>query len=158
MRSDRCGGCVVERAHRVAIGGAIFGNFCGERVVQRQLGNTVAQIAGRDGARIARGSILREMHDNIDGLQYAYGFHGDQLGIARPDPDPEQPPDWCGRVHAFSRASALMAAAVMALPPSRPRTIRNGTFCVLPASASFDSAAPTNPTGMPRIAAGRGAP
>ena len=46
----------------------------------------------------------------------------------------------------------------MALPPMRPRTMRNGTPRGLSASASFDSAAPTKPTGMPRMAAGFGAP
>src|SRR4051812_41755807 len=78
-----------------------------------------------------------------------------QLGISGTDADPDE----LGRsAHRPALASALTAAAVMALPPMRPRTIRNGTPRGSAASASFDSAAPTKPTGMPRIAAGFGAP
>ena len=53
---------------------------------------------------------------------------------------------------------AFMAAAAMALPPRRPNNVMCGIFNVVLASASFDSAAPTKPTGKPRIAEGIGAP
>src|SRR2546421_89292 len=46
----------------------------------------------------------------------------------------------------------------MALPPMRPRTMRNGRPWAFVASASLASAAPTKPTGMPSTAAGFGAP
>ena len=52
-------------------------------------------------------------------------------------------------------AFALTAAAAMALPPLRPLSAKNGTPKEFPARASFDSAAPTKPTGKPRISAGR---
>src|SRR6185369_14533515 len=44
-------------------------------------------------------------------------------------------------------SSALTAAAASALPPRRPRRVRNGIPRSAAISASFDSAAPTNPTG-----------
>src|SRR5579862_1325278 len=77
-----------------------------------------------------------------------------QLRIARTDADAEK----FSRAHNPALASALTAAAVMALPPIRPRTMMNGTPRGSAASASLDSAAPTKPTGMPRMAAGFGAP
>ena len=78
--------------------------------------------------------------------------------LAGADPDPKEASAVGDLAHDVGRANALTAAAVMALPPRRPRTIRNGMLRAPRASASFDSAAPTNPTGVPMIAAGRGAP
>src|SRR5215472_12505462 len=98
--------------------------------------------------------------DHIGFLQRARGFERHQFRIAGSDADADQLSGFCHacRGHMPGLANALIAAAVMALPPTRPRTIKNGIFCALPASASFDSAAPTKPTGMPMIAAGLGAP
>ncbi len=67
--------------------------------------------------RLAKNATTGAARDDARGLQ------GHQLGIARPQPD---------RVeravrHSASLASALTAAAAMALPPLRPCTIRNGT-------------------------------
>ena len=53
-------------------------------------------------------------------------------------------------------SSALTAAAASALPPRRPRRVTIGDAEPGAISASLDSAAPTKPTGKPRIAAGRG--
>jgi len=53
---------------------------------------------------------------------------------------------------------ALNAALAMAEPPRRPRTVRNGTAKRSAASSALLSAAPTKPTGVAMIAAGRGAP
>ena len=57
------------------------------------------------------------------------------------------------RAHSISLATAFSAAAAIALPPRRPRTMTLGTS-PLASSASLDSAAPTKPTGMPITAAG----
>ena len=57
--------------------------------------------------------------------------------------------------HGGSTKSALTAAAAMALPPRRPRSVIQGTSRPLSIRASLLSAAPTNPTGKARIAAGR---
>src|ERR1700745_4207849 len=86
--------------------------------------------------------------------EHANRLERHQLGIARPDADRDE----LAGAHMPARASALTAAAVMALPPSLPRTTKNGTPCRLSISASLASAAPTKPTGMPRTAAGLGAP
>src|SRR5580658_11121176 len=107
-----------------------------------------------DGARVTGIAGLGEMGNHVGFAERAHRFQGHQFRIARPDADTEKFP----RAHIPVLAKALSAAAVMALPPILPRTIRNGTPRGSAASASFDSAAPTNPTGMPRMAAGFGAP
>src|SRR5262245_23727629 len=94
------------------------------------------------------------MRDHVGFLQRAHRLERQQLGIPGSDADTDEPTT----SHMPALASALTAAAVMALPPIRPRTIKKGTPRGSAASASFDSAAPTNPTGTPMIAAGRGAP
>src|ERR1700728_1921346 len=99
-------------------------------------------------------SGLGEVGDDVGFAERAQRLERHQFRIARPDADADQ----LGRAHSPALAKALTAAAVMALPPMRPRTIRNGTPRGSAASASFDSAAPTKPTGMPRMAAGFGAP
>src|SRR5262245_32696119 len=95
------------------------------------------------------------MHDNIGLFEHAHRLERDQLGIARSDADADE---FSGGAHISALASALIAAAAIALPPIRPSTVRNGTPRGSAANASFASAAPTKPTGMPTIAAGLGAP
>src|SRR5262249_1643288 len=97
-----------------------------------------------------------EISNHIGLAQRARCFNLHQFRIARPDADANQRAG--SHAHSPGLAKALTAAAVMALPPIRPRTMRNGTPHGLAASASLDSAAPTKPTGMPRIAVGFGAP
>src|SRR5262249_25015533 len=94
-------------------------------------------------------------HDYVGLFQHAHRLERDQLGIARPTADANELP---ARAHIPALASALTAAAAIALPPIRPSAVRNGTPRESAAKASFASAAPTKPTGMPRIAAGFGAP
>src|SRR5439155_17747624 len=67
-------------------------------------------------------------------------------------PDDREPAIHAGR---SSINRALTAAAANALPPRRPRKVRYGIPRVLAARSSFDSAAPTKPTGNARIADGR---
>src|ERR1700677_1978646 len=106
----------------------------------------------RDGASPARVPGLGEMRHHIGLAQRPDRLDGHELGIARANSDADHAG---GRTHSPALASALTAAAVMALPPMRPRTIRNGMRWWSAASVSLDSAAPTKPTGIPRIAAGR---
>src|SRR5580693_7249881 len=97
------------------------------------------------------------MSDDIRFRERPNGLQCNEFRIAGPDADADElarP----ARAHSPALASALTAAAVMALPPMRPRTIKNGAPRGSAASASFDSAAPTKPTGMPKMAAGFGAP
>src|SRR5216684_3237858 len=155
VRGNRARAAVVEFLDLAAIGGGVLRNLGGHREKQRQLDDVGLEMACDDRARIARITGLGEMRDHVGLLEGAHGFERQQLGIARTDADPNQPG---GAAHGPALASALTAAAAMALPPMRPRTIRNGTPRGSAASASFASAAPTKPTGMPRIAAGAGAP
>src|SRR5579862_1661110 len=97
---------------------------------------------------------LGKERDHVGFAKRARRFQRHQLRIARTDADAQK----FSRAHSPALASALTAAAVMALPPMRPRTMMNGTSRGSAASASLDSAAPTKPTGMPRMAAGFGAP
>src|SRR5581483_3334999 len=154
------GGIVVERSQRIAIDRAALGLLGGERIVERQLGDAVAQMRRRDRAGAADAASLGEMGDHIGSADRADGLERQQFRIARADADAQKLPRsvWLAGVHNPGLASALIAAAVMALPPLRPRTVKNGTPRGFSASAAFDSAAPTKPTGTPRIAAGFGAP
>ena len=106
-----------------------------------------------DRARIAAPSRLGEEGDDGRGRDDLGRLDGEQIGIAGADPDAVET---AKRAHSMSLASALTAAAAIALPPLRPRMTMAGR--PLSINASFDSAAPTKPTGMPMIAAGRGAP
>src|SRR5262249_55193839 len=130
------------------------GDFGRHRIGKRQLHDTGFKMRRRDGARVAAVAGLSEMRHHVGARQRAYGLERHQLGIARPDADRDE----LAAAHMPARASALTAAAAMALPPSLPRTTRNGTPCGFSIRASLASAAPTKPTGMPRTAAGLGAP
>ncbi len=70
-------------------------------------------------ARIARVARLGEMGDDFGRLQRGDGVQREQAGIAGADADADEP-----AAHSPSLASALTAAAVIALPPIRPRTMR----------------------------------
>ena len=59
------------------------------------------------------------MRDDVGRLQRRDRVQRDQPGIAGADADAEKT-----RAHSPSLAKALTAAAVMALPPIRPRTMR----------------------------------
>src|SRR3984885_16340960 len=112
-----------------------------------------------DRAGVARPPCLGEMGDHISFAERTHRLERQQFRIARPDADAQEFP--CAgvcHVHSPGLASALTAAAVMALPPMRPRTMRNGTPRGSAASAALDSAAPTKPTGMPGMGAGFEAP
>src|SRR5439155_99610 len=125
------------------------------RVGQRQLDLVVAQVGRRDAARHPARVARHRVGDHVRGLDDAPRLDGDELGVARPHPDAEEP---AGGAHSASLASALTAAAAIALPPRRPWTTRYSRPAPFAASASLDSAAPTKPTGTPMIAAAGGAP
>src|SRR5262249_54628687 len=111
-------------------------------------------MAGDDRARVARVAGLGEMRHHVSLSEHAHCFERHQFGIAWANADTDE---FCA-AHRPPFASALMAAAAIALPPMRPRTIRNGTPRGSAASVSFASAAPTKPTGTAMMAAGFGAP
>src|SRR5262245_15051599 len=160
MTGDCLRALVVEVVQRAAISRCALGNLRRYRIAQLELGNVRRQIFFDNGARAAAIAILGEMRDDVSLFQCSHSFNGEQFGIAGTDADADQLARCLlDRVdHVSLLARALTAAAVMALPPRRPRTIRNGTPRGFSASASFASAAPTKPTGMPIMAAGLGAP
>src|SRR5690606_21940158 len=98
-----------------------------------------------DAAGVAVVAGLGEPGDHIRLPDRANGAERQKLRVAGSDPDADQPSRAAHRL--APRASALTAAAVTALPPSRPFTVSQGTPPACSASASFDSAAPTKPTG-----------
>ena len=127
--------------------------FRRHRIIERQLDMRRLQPAVDDRARIAAPTCFGEIGDDRRRGYDLGRLDGEQIRIARTDPDAIEA---AKGAHSMSLASALTAAAAMALPPLRPRMTMAGR--PLSSKASFDSAAPTKPTGMPRIAAGRGAP
>src|SRR5260370_588283 len=113
------------------------------------------KAAGDERPRIAAPARLGEEGGDGGGLDQAHGLDREQFRVARPEADAVETP--CrGNGHSAALASALTAAAAIALPPLRPRTTIEGYDEAT--SASLDSAAPTKPTGMPMIAAGAAAP
>src|SRR3954452_4696624 len=93
-------------------------------------------------------------HD-IGVLDQLRGPQGEQPRVAGAHADAVQAA-WAHS--SLSWARALIAATHRADPPRRPCTTRYGRSHGLPARASLDSVEPTNPTGIPMTAAGRGPP
>ena len=127
--------------------------FVSHRVEERQLDMGGLEPAVDDRARVAAPPRLGEEGDDRRSGDDPGRLDGEQFRVAGSDPDAIETAE---RGHSASLASALTAAAAIALPPFRPRTTIAGR--PLARSASFNSAAPTKPTGMPMIAAGRAAP
>ena len=123
MASDGRGGGVVETADGIAIGRFARRHLGRHRIKQRQLLDARTQMLRDDPPRIAGVAGLGEMRDDVRLGEHARGLQRQKLRIARPDADADQTS--ARRLfHRPALASALTAAAVMALPPMRPRTIR----------------------------------
>src|SRR5258707_13040607 len=155
MRRDGGGAVVVKCCDLVAIGRSTWRDFRRHGIKQRQFDRVRPDMIGRDGARATDIAGFGEMRHHVGLPQRSRRLESEELRIARSYADANQPR---GLAHIPALPSALTPAAVMALPPMRPRTIKNGIRCSFAAKASLDSAAPTKPTGRPRIAAGLGPP
>lgn len=94
----------------------------GYRIEQRQLDDFGFQMRGDDRAGIAVVAALGEMRQHVGLAQRADGFEGQKFGIAGAGADADEAAFLLG-AHSPGLASALSAAAVMALPPRRPRTM-----------------------------------
>ena len=79
-------------------------------------------------------SRFGEMRDHVGLAERAHRLECHQFRIARADADANQ----LSGAHRPALASALTAAAHMALPPMRPRTMMNGTPRGSAASAAFE--------------------
>src|SRR5262249_17375955 len=149
-----CGG-VVERTDGIAITCLVLRQLGRYWKRKWQFADAGFEVACGDTPSVSGVAGLGEMHDDVGLFQHAHRLERDQLGIARSNADADE---LSTPAHIPALASALTAAAAIALPPIRPRTVRNGIPRGSAANASFASAAPTKPTGMPRIAAGFGTP
>src|SRR6267154_1933115 len=141
---------VVKDPQHIAIGRIFQRDLGGDRIFQRLLDHAGRQHAIDHGAGVAGASGFPEMGDHAGRGDQPRRLEAHQLRIAGAEADAV---DGRGRTHSVPPATALSAAAAIALPPRRPRTITLGTRA-LATSASLDSAAPTKPTGMPITAAG----
>src|ERR1700730_12655845 len=141
---------VVTASQRVAIGRIFERDLGGDGIFQCLLDHAGRQHAIDQGAGVAGASGFPEMRDEAGLGDQPRRLDAHQLRIAWAEADAV---NGRGGTHSVSLATALRAAAAIALPPRRPRTTMLGTR-PLASSASLDSAAPTKPTGMPITAAG----
>ena len=134
MRGNRCGGDVVEVANRVAIGCACLRRL---RLLPDRAGEArryrYANAARRSCATGWRARPWQNARSRRLRRALRIALSVTNSGSPGPTPTPTRPP-----AHSPPRASALTAAAVMALPPMRPRTIRNGVPRGSAASAAFE--------------------
>src|SRR5690606_4207208 len=148
---------VVEVGHGAGVPAGMVGRLRRDGVDERLFGHSGAhQVGGgAPGVRLLANALV--VRDDVRVPDQPGGLEGDQLRVAGSHSDAEQPP-----AHSRSCARALRAEAAIAEPPRRPVTARYGTSMpesdARSMSACLDSAAPMKPTGVPMIAAGRGAP
>jgi hypothetical protein len=119
---DFAGRFLVEIGYRGAVVIVILIYFRCDGVDERQFHALRTQVRADDGARIAVAAALRKMRDHVGLGERAHGFQRQQFGIAGPGADADKAA-FCLHIQRPGLASALTAAAVMALPPRRPRTM-----------------------------------
>jgi len=101
----------------------ILGNFRCYRIEQWQFPDARLQMRRNNVARVALIAGFGEIGNGVGDLQHTHGLERDKLGVAGSDADANECPR---HTHSPGLASALTAAAVIALPPMRPRTIKYG--------------------------------
>ena len=127
MRGDALGGFFIEGENLRLVVGMVLVDFDRHRIVHRQFDHAGLHVRGDDRASIAVAVALGEMGDDVRLAQRTDGFQGKKLGVARSGADADQAAFVGWSVHRPGLASALRAAAVIAEPPRRPRTIAHGT-------------------------------
>jgi hypothetical protein len=112
---------VVELRHRSLVTTGMIGFSGGDRVAERQLDLTLAQVRRGDLARDATAVLGTGVGDHIGPVDRVAGLNRHQFRVPRTyaDADAEQS---AGGGHSLGLAIALTAAAAIALPPRRPRT------------------------------------
>ncbi|MCY1362479.1 hypothetical protein D9M69_491990 [compost metagenome] len=126
MPGHLLGGGVVEVADDGFVGQRRFQFLGGHRVHQRHALLGVGKMLLDDAEGIAALALAgfrlgHEVPHHLRRLQQAQGLQGNQFRVARAHAQADQPS--LARHHSTSVARALTAAAAMALPPRRPRTI-----------------------------------
>ena len=122
VRGQLFGGGVVEIADDGLVAQRRFQLLGGHRVDQRQAHLGLVQVRLDDAEGVALLALGHEIADHRRRAQQAQGLEGDQFGIAGPDAQAQQAA-LHDTHHSRSVARAFTAAAAMALPPRRPRTI-----------------------------------
>ena len=133
----------------------------------KSIGNTRSAAAVEawrdhlDGAVVAVGNAPTALFHLLDLLDQGWpkpalilGFPVGFVGAAESKAELAANPRGC----AFMTLRGRRGGSAMADPPRRPRRVINAQPLGLAANSAFDSAAPTNPTGKPRIKAGLGQP
>src|SRR5262249_60397728 len=146
---------VVERADDVAVACFVLRQLGCHRKDQRQLTHIGFEITRGSGSGVSGVRALGKMCHHVGSFEHADCFQRNEFGVARSHADTNE---LSAAAHIPGLARAFTAAAVIALPPIRPSTVRKGTPRGFAANASFASAAPTKPTGSPRMAAALGTP
>ena len=126
MRRDFLRRAVEEAGDRRAVVLMRAFDLGGDGVEQRELDRVRPDVGVDNTARIAGVALLGKVRNDIGLSQHTRGFQRQQFGIAGAGADTEQTGS-CVAAHRPGLASELIAAAVMAEPPSRPRTIAQGT-------------------------------
>ena len=119
MRGEPRGAVGVEVVHRALVAAGMISGLGGQRVDQVLLELAVPQVRRCHRAGDAPAVTSTVERDHVGGPDQPGRLHRHQFGIARSQSDTPQPSG-----HSSSLAIALTAAAVIALPPRRPRTTR----------------------------------
>ena len=114
---------LVEAKDQFPVLLGILMDFRCHRINQRQFYPRLAKMRPDDAARVAVAAALGEIGDHIGFFQRAHGLQRQQFRVARTRADADQPACFCVHIQRPGLARALTAAAVMALPPMRPRTM-----------------------------------
>ncbi len=121
MAGDGRGDFAVEILHDLLIIHMVRQFFGGNRIDERQQHLFRRKIILDNSERITLLAPRRMIGHDRCGFEEPQGFQSNQFGVAGADAQAEQ--SAFRRHYSRSEASALTAAAVMALPPRRPRTI-----------------------------------
>src|SRR5690349_17466950 len=124
------------------------------RVDEQLLDDAVTEVRRGDAPGDGVAARAAVEGDDVGLPDQPRGLDRHELRVAGADAHPTQP----AAHSSSSRARALTAEAARAEPPRRPWTTSHGMPNGLSASATFDSAEPMKPTGIPTTAAGRGPP
>ena len=158
MRGQLFRHLVVELKEGGFVAAGMVGLFRRDGIDHGEFNLPMHELGGDDETGVALAVLCCRVGDDVRLAEDAQRFERHELRVAGAESDAEEAACLHVLTHSISLARALTAAAAMALPPRRPCTVMYGIASGLSTSACLDSAAPTKPTGMPRMSTGRGAP
>src|SRR5579875_1852225 len=155
MCRDPGGGLGVEILQRTGVTAGMICGLRGHGIDQVLLDLARPQIPFGDAAGDAAAVAGAVIGHYVGLADHPGGLDRHQLGVAGSESDAEKcsPP-----AHLMLAAIALTAAAAIALPPRRPRTIKYDIPRGRSISSCLDCAEPTKPTGPPSTATGAETP